>query len=300
LLVLCSLGQGLAASEVVIVASGAAKPYLEAQRAAQESLAAAGHRCLAIQLEDLSDAKLRQLASDRPDAALAIGSGAAAALHRRLDPSVRLIYCMVADPDGAGLTSGRTAHGVSTQVPLKAQFELIAQALPNARVVGTLYRDKTQKGQQFLYEVRAALPDGWRLEAVAVDESASVAKALEELFSRKADIVWTVPDATIYDAAAIRALLLEALRRGVPVYGFSGPFVHAGAMLGMGVDPAAQGRQAAELTLRILGQGAAPPGPAVEPPRTRIILNAVVAERLSVELPKALLAKAGEVIRAGE
>jgi hypothetical protein len=42
------------------------------------------------------------------------------------------------------------------------------------------------------------------------------------------------------------------LRNGVPVFGFSGSFLKAGALLGLDADPVLQGQYAASLVLKYL------------------------------------------------
>jgi ABC-type uncharacterized transport system substrate-binding protein len=303
LVALCALPPAFA-GETVIVASSEAKPYAVAGTAAQERLERTGHKCSSLLLRDLTDARLREVMARKPEAFVAIGSEAAAALQQRLDRSVPLAYCMVADPESAGLTRGRPNQGVTTEVPLRAQLGLIAEALPKGGVIGMLYHGRTEKGQQFLKAVQGALPSGWRLEAVSVDDHAATPKAVDALLERKLDIIWTIPDASIYDAAVVRFMLLAALRRGVPVYGFSKPFVRAGALLGTGIEPQTQGEQSAELLLRQLKDSASDPAAlqktSAEAPRFEVIVNLVVADKLSLRVPDALTERASEVYREGK
>ena len=54
--------------------------------------------------------------------------------------------------------------------------------------------------------------------------------------------------ATALNSSSMVAKPGRGLRTNVPVFGFSPAFVRAGALVGVGVDPAAQGQQAATLT----------------------------------------------------
>ena len=97
------------------------------------------------------------LGPDADTAVVAVGRPAALWLHKQLPANVSLAYCMVADPAQIGLTDGpRGARGVSTDVPLANQFSLIAEALPQARTVGMLYRSDSPDGQRLMGMVKAS------------------------------------------------------------------------------------------------------------------------------------------------
>jgi putative ABC transport system substrate-binding protein len=282
---------------VAIVTSSKARPYEQARDAARAQLQKTGFSCTFYRLDEMDDDRLQKLRGQAPSAFLAVGSDAAAFLHQRFQGSVPLCYCMVSDPDSVGLTKGRPAAGVTTEVPLKNQIELVRRALPRAKTLGLLYRESTEKGRALKAEVQAVLPAGWKLEAVAVEKHRSFSSAVDVLLKRKVDLVWTWPDAALYNAAGVRTLLLDALRHGVPVYGFSRPFVRAGALLGMGVEPEAQGEQAATVLKSWLDKPQVPRKAEVHAPRANVILNLIVADRLSITLPDGVVREAAEVIR---
>jgi ABC-type uncharacterized transport system substrate-binding protein len=247
--------------------------------------------------------KVPDLSARGDDAFIAVGTRAAALLHAKLDAATPLVYCMVSDPETLGLAEGRQTFGVSTNVPLAAQFQLIAEALPAAKAVGLLYRSEGEKSARLLKSVKESLPKGMRLEAVAVDKHESVAKAIEALLAQEVDVVWTSPDATVYDVATVRSLLLTSIRKNTPVFGFSPAFVRAGALLGVGIDPRSQGKQAAGIVHQVLQRKT--PATQSAKPLTReqcfpqaefqIAVNLIVARKLSIALPKALVQRATQV-----
>lgn len=291
---LCGLG---CAGEVVIVTSSKAAPYEQARDAARKRLEDAGLSCTVFGLNELTDERVKEVAGRRPVACLAIGSDAALFLHERLDENTPLCFCMVADPDAAGLTKGKPVMGVTTEVPLRVQFDLVRQALPKASVMGVLYHSTSDKARAQVTEAKNALPGGWRMEAVSVEDHGSLSKAIDVLLQRKVDLVWTWPDATLYNAAGVRALLLSAVRNGTPVYGFSRAFVRSGALMGIGVEPESQGQQAAEMIRARLQRPDGQATPAVYAPQGNVIVNLIVAERLSLKLPDGVVDRAAEVIR---
>ncbi|HYE08035.1 MAG TPA: ABC transporter substrate binding protein [Planctomycetota bacterium] len=284
-----ALGASVAAGESVpvLLASDAA-PYVRAYEAFVE---AHGGDCPRLVIGHQGLDLVGSLAGAR--VVVAIGTPAAVWAHGNLPPDASLVFCMVAGPEDTVLAQQPPAHGVATDVPLAEQVALIARALPDARRIGLIHRRDAQ-GERLLATVRAALPAGFAVEAVAVDGAANAA-AIDEILGRRIDVVWTSADGGVYNEAAVKALLLGALRRRVPVFGFSPAFVRAGALLGVGIDPLAQGRQAAAIAREIaLSAPAAPLRPA---PLFEIALNLVVAKKLNVSLPAALVDHATHVFR---
>lgn len=280
----CNVG---AAATVVAVLSSDAGPYREAQASLERVVSAKGHRVQTVLLADVSSGTL-----PKADIVVAVGSDAAIWVHEHTSTQP-VYYCMVPNGTDSGLNKGRTCRGVTTDVPLADQFALIADVLPKAHVVGMLYHSDTTDGRATKEQVQNSLPKDWKLEAVAVNEFDSKAKAIDELLSRKLDVVWTSPDPAIYDVATLRSVLLAALRRTVPVYGFSQALVRSGGLMGISIDPKSQGARVAEL---ILGDMATSNGnltsittPVAQAPDHQIIVNLIVASKLDITIPDAVV-----------
>lgn len=282
------------AGEVVVVRSSDAAPYSAAGEALQADLEKNGLHVRSVLLKDFDIAAASKV-TDQTTAFVAVGSEAAVALQQRIPASHPLVYCMVADPASLGLASGRATYGIDVAVPLASQFALIAEALPKIRTLGALYRSDSKEGVRTMQAAKAALPNGWAIETVALNESGSAAKAIDALLDRKIDLVWTAPDASLYDQNVVRALLLAAVRRQVPVFGYSKAFVKAGALLGVGIDPSTQGHQAAKLLERVVGGKAGPA--AVLAPQFEVAVNLVVADRIAVSVAETVVRRAQMVVK---
>ena len=318
------------AAEVAIVLTNTAKPYRQAEHGLQKKLGELGHTSRTVQLKALArtmgkqQAGMDAQAAKRPDAYVAVGTGAAVWLPKHLGREVKMAYCMVAGPAAATLADQGNIPGISTKVPIGDQFKLIAEALPKARTVGMLYASKSPKSMSIMQAARKALPAGWSIRAVAIDRHASVAEAIKALLDKPIDLIWTAPDRMVCKPATVRSLLLSAIRAGKPVFGFSVAFVRAGALLGTGIDPRVQGTQAAELIDKLLGEAdpresktggkvtagvkaspASRPQPGVKPgggaaaaairPRYQIAVNLIVARKLSLRLPESVIRRANHV-----
>lgn len=298
IVVLAVLVSGLnaPAAQVVIVKSSDAEPYAQADAALKERLEAQHATVRSVLARDVSEKGIN--AGIGPaDVVVAVGTPAARWLQTQLPANYRLAYCMVNSAAEAGLLQGRPAWGVTTEVPLPEQIKLIREALPKARVVGTLYRSDQAEGKASVQGLSDAVPKGWRVEAVAVNDYPSIADAIEALTRKNVDVIWTTAEQRIYDTATVRSLLLSALRSKTPVWGFSPAFVRAGGLIGVGVSPKDQGAQAAEVVMQLIADPKAATGKAFPPAQVQIAVNLIVAAQLGVAVPDELTRRAAFVYR---
>ena len=282
-------------AEVIIVLSSDAAPYRTAEQALRQRCRRAGRDARTHLLSHIAEDGLAPAGIVSGATIVTVGTRAAVTMLARRPEGSSLTYCMVSDPAGAGLTDADRVAGVTTTVPLADQFALIEEALPRVRSLGVLYRREENRHQQLLQDVKDHLPEGWQVRPVAIDDHESISAAVDKLFDTKVDLIWTFPDRSIYERATVRYLLLTSLRRKIPVFGYSPQFVRGGALLGIGIQPADQGDQAAELVLAgEIDTARAGPGQPVAP-RFQIALNQIVAEAMSIKLPKELIENADQV-----
>lgn len=282
------------AVEVVAVISSDAVPYRAAHEALVKRLEPLGHAVRSVGLDHLTTAGLSTLG--QPGCVVAIGSPAAVWLHGQ-KTTIPLTYCLVSNPERAGLLADPAIPGITTDIPLAGQVALLREALPAARTIGLFYREGDADSRKQITQLRTLLPDGVLLETIAIDQHPSPATAIDMLLAKRVDAVWTSPDPIIWNEASVRSLLLTALRRKIPVFGFSTTFVRAGALLGVGLDPAQQGTQAGDLVIELLA-GRTQAGQVVAPIYD-ICLNLVVAQKLSLTMPRPLVERAKQVFGGG-
>ncbi len=298
LLVLAAAAPG---QTVLVVLSSSAEWHQQAYVAFERRLEDGEYTVSPVLLADLIEDYDRYV-HDQTRVVVGIGAGAAVWLHRNADDALPLAYCMVASPEDMGLTEGREMFGVGHRVAIEEQFSFIRRALPRASTLGMIYGPESAESERLRRRATEALPENWRLKAVAKEDGKSVVESIDELLRMDVDLVWTAPDAAVYDIPTIRTLLLAAMRHQTPVFGFSAEFVRAGALLGIGVNPVTQGRQAADLVLRRLDQRRNDPadcakvsvaGP--EPPEFETAVNLIVARKLQIRLPVAVVRNADHI-----
>ena len=286
----------VAAAHVVIVKASDAEPYTQAEAAIRTRLLEAHHDARSMLLKEVIEKGIGATIGPA-DLVVGVGTPAARWLHKQLPAATRLVYCMVTNADEASLLTPPDCWGVTTEVPLAEQVALMSQALPRARTAGMLYRSDLADGKRTLEAIKASVPGDWRVEAVAVNEHPSIAAAIDALTQKNVDVIWTTADQKVYDSNAVRALLLAGLRTKTPVWGFSPAFVRAGALIGVGVEPRAQGTQAADVALKVLA-GQAGAAEKAQPPREyQIAVNLIVASKIGAEIPQALTSRATYVYR---
>ncbi len=303
--------RGPSPSLVWIVPSSKARPYLAAAGGVEETLRKRHFATKRIFLETLEKDPHPFPPEKTPAVCVAVGTKSALWLHRRLPGKVLFSFCLVSHPGALGLLEGRPFLGVSTDIPLNPQFSLVRRLLPGARRVGLLFSGKNKTSRALKSQMEKALPRDWSLRAVDIDRFSSPASAIEDLLRGGVDLVWTFPDNAVFDLAVLRALLLGALRRGVPVYGFSAPLVRSGALLGPCFDPSSMGALLGEALAGASARrerAGTKPGQGKEkkkgqekedgprrliPLNLRFALNLTVAKRLGLDVPEPLKKKAG-------
>lgn len=291
--VLCCLPiQAQAAEQVLLVLSSDALPYRQAATSLELSLADENIKSVTIVSQELESTSFDVLQKQySPSMWVAIGSRAAAQVNKLIPPTVPFVYCMVVNPQKVGIDPARgQVAGVSVVKSVLEQFSIIKTAMPALDSIAMLYRSTSEQSVQTLNDVKKQLPKGWKLEAVDIDSMKSQAAAIQELFDRKSDLVWTSSDSSIYNRAIVKSLLLASLRSGIPVFGFSGSFVKAGALFGLDADPAAQGKYAALLVKGCLGLTSEKV--CLLSSGVTLSVNLVVADRLGIRLSDELLARA--------
>jgi putative ABC transport system substrate-binding protein len=206
---------------------------------------------------------------------------------------IPIVYVMVLDPAKYGLSTSNMT-GVLLEVPVERQLAAIKTLLPHVKHIGTLYDPA---------KTAAAIDEAQRLikhsnnadlYATPVSTEKEVPTALNRLLG-SIGALWLIPDSTVLTDESLRFILNSALEAHVPVIGFSREFAKTGALLCLSVNYQDIGRQAGQLTRRILVGRVTLPLKPVSPDRIEMTLNLKTAKFLGIEIPKEMENRADEL-----
>jgi ABC-type uncharacterized transport system substrate-binding protein len=235
-----------------------------------------------------------QIRRARPDLVLTLGTRATAAALANRPEGVPLVFSMVLHPQQAGFLRPDVT-GITLEVAPEEQFRLLRRLLPRAHTVGVLY-DPTQTGLVVEQARRSAERLGFRLETKTVAGPPEALRAIDRLAAR-VDVLWAVPDGSVFTPLTTGPIQLAALQRRVPVLGLSASHARTGALAAFALDYADLGRQTTELVRRVITRGNTRGIPVARPRKVDVIVNARTARRLGITLDPALTRQAIEVVR---
>ncbi len=221
------------------------------------------------------------------DLIYAIATPAAQAAYNATD-TIPILISAVTDPQAAGLVTSNerpetNVTGTSDAAPLKEQLALLETLVPTAKRIGFLYNTGEQNATVQLEQLKAATA----LEVVpmGVTSLTELEQGLEQLLT-KVDVLYTPADNLV--ASGIHLIADRALKQGVPILGAEPAHVEAGALVTVGVDYRALGRQTGAMALRILDGTPVATTPVETADAPQTVINLDTAEALGIIVPDAL------------
>ena len=264
---------------VAIVVSKNIRPYLEAVEGFESGLADnADIKTRVFNLEKLDDKgraelfrgpgvkEFALLVAVGPEAALSVWKGVGREGASR-------IYFMVLNPKKVFGPKERGC-GISLNIPVQTQVEMIGRGFPSVRRLGLLY-DPEFNSDFFRKAADAASFSGLTVVPLRVSSKKDVPSALKGQW-KDMDALWLIPDRTIISESIVKYVIKKAFLRKVPVIGYNRFFYETGAALAFVFNYKELGQQCAKKALRILS-GKNCLG---TPPLFHVWVNGGVAEKL--------------------
>jgi putative ABC transport system substrate-binding protein len=244
----------------------------------------------------------RALVRSAPDLIVGSGTPVIAALKQATD-TIPVVFSVVNDPIGQGFVATLSRPGGNItgftfiDFPLIGKWlELLKAIAPEVRHISLMFNpDTTPFYPVFLRELGAAPKSlAVELSASEVHNEAEIEAAIVA-FAREPGVgLIAAPDAFISTRRHLIMALTE--RHRLPaIYGLR-QFVAEGALMSYGPDTADIVRRSASYVDRIL-RGEKPADlPVQSPTKYELVINLKTAKALGLEVPRALLARADEVI----
>lgn len=202
----------------------------------------------------------KQFVGDNPDVIVAITTPTAQSMASATT-TIPLVYTAVSDPVAAKLTDNTNKAtqanitGLSSQLPLEPQIELLHKIKAEAKRIGFVYSLGEANSVAIKDQLTALLPKhGMTLVEVPINRSADVAEATRSLLGR-ADLIYTSMDNGV--ASSMEAMVQVANELKIPVVTSDEFSVRRGATAALGVNDYEFGRKTAELVAQVL-DGTAP------------------------------------------
>jgi putative ABC transport system substrate-binding protein len=299
-LILCLLGMFIGipnsayAEEVAILKSAEIGAYSEAIDAFKSALPSSFQVRLEYDLQG-DMAKGRNLARRirASDASVVLAVGLKAALAAKLEIlDIPVIMCLVLDPEKYGLPTSNMV-GLSLNIPFEKHLKPLQTLAPLTSRIGVLFDPQKTKGlhDQLQQDAKA---QGITIVSKEVHGEQEVSKAFKELKST-IDALWLLPDSTVLTENTLDFLISATLEANIPLVAFSAGLVQSGAVVGVYMNYADIGRQAAGLPTRLLSE--TPPailGTIVPPDHLQQAINRKSGTYLGFQLTSTVLRQFNE------
>lgn len=214
------------------------------------------------------------------------------------EKNIPVIFNAVSDPVAAKLAASTTKPmngitGVSDQLPVGDQLQLIRAVLPDAKTIGIIYTTSESNSVSTIKTYEALAPEyGFEIESIGIGSEAEVPQAADVLIS-KVDCISNMTDNTVVSALAV--LLDKANAAKVPVFGSEEEQVKNGCIASAGLDYIELGKQAGVMAARVLKGEDISQIPYETLQESKITVNTKVAENLGITLPEDILLNSTDV-----
>lgn len=169
--------------------------------------------------------------------------------------TIPIVFSAVTDPLGAGLvknleSSGNNVTGISDLTPVRKQFELIKEMLPEAKAVGTIYNLAESNSILTNELAKEACADlGLKLIEATVSSSADVMLAARSLVGKVDAIYISTDNVTV---SALDAVVQVTNENNIPLVLADPTTLKQGALVALGFNYYQHGQQTAHIVIKIL------------------------------------------------
>jgi putative ABC transport system substrate-binding protein len=248
---------------------------------------------------DGTEETLRKIREFEPDVILAIGTRATSLLKKNFNDTP-IVFSAVLYPVASKFVPnikrpGGNVTGAAMDVPIERQFKMLSELVPELKRVGVLYNPR--ETEPVIEEARR-VAELMNLELLAEQVSSvrDVDDALKKLDRQEMDALWSVADGIVVNEASMGYIGKYVVRRGIPFMVPSKKYITDGALVTLTADVRDCGRQAGEITVKILN-GATPKNIPVTRARTvEMGLNLRTAGFIRLTIPQSMIDKAFVVI----
>jgi putative tryptophan/tyrosine transport system substrate-binding protein len=196
----------------------------------------------------------KKFAGNNPDAIVAIGTPSAQSMVA-VTRKIPVVFAAITDPVAAKLVanwepSKTNVTGVSDELPLQPQIDLMKQVVPDLKTVGYVYSPGEVNSTVVLKQLQTLLAkDGINVAAVPAQRTTDVPMATKSL-QGKANLIYTALDNNV--VSAYESMYKVAKDMKMPLVASDTGSVKRGAAVAMGVNYHELGVATGKIVGRIL------------------------------------------------
>ncbi len=247
---------------------------------------------------DNAPRQMAEILALRPALIFALGAKAAytAKVWTADRQKIPVIFAMVLNWQRYGLLDGQNnIAGIASEVAPGTQLANMAIASPQVKKVGVIY--SPSHSLEIVQQAKAAAAKlGLEILDMPVNRPKEFRQAYKKI-AGKIDGYWMLADPVVYNLDNVNWLEQRCARDRIVCVGQSKNIVELGVLLAVNPDVANVGLQAASMAKSILLRHQQPKQIGVMPPLgTHLVLNIKTAEEIGLELDRAVLDMASEII----
>lgn len=241
----------------------------------------------------------RKFVGDNPDVIIPITTPSAqpvAAATRQIP----VVFSAITDPISAKLVKhwGKNKGnivGVSDQIPLEPQVELIQTLVPQVKAIGYVYSPGEINSVTVLDMLKAASQKvGIRVIAVPAQRTIDISTAARSLIG-KVEVIYTSTDNNV--VSAYDALYKVAVENKIPLIAADFGSVERGAIAALATNQYNVGIETGKIAAKVLRGIKISELETIRMPDQDLYLNPQAAKLQGIEIPAALLEKATRLIQ---
>lgn len=239
----------------------------------------------------------KKFAGSNPDVIVAIATPSAQSVVAATK-TIPVVYAGVTDPVVAKLVPGWEASntnvtGVSDELPLEPQIDLMKKLVPAVKNVGYVYSPGEVNSTIVLDQLKAKLsPQGINVVAAPAQRSSDVLTAARSL-NGKVDLIYTSLDNNV--VSSYESMYKAAVEMKKPLVASDTDSVKRGAVAALGVNYYDLGKKTGDVVFQILNGKKAGEIPSARMETLDLYLSKKNAAAEGIALPEDLIKQAKEV-----
>jgi len=245
ILFLLFIGTNASAAGIVTVQSINIKPYNDAYLGFKKSCACDAEQLVISELQNID--VIKEIHYYEPDLIVSIGITALDKVKEIKD--IPIVYVMVLDPDPV-IADNTNITGVNIYIPPETQLLHIRNIIPQTSNIGLVY-DPCINGDFVNKAISAAKTANIALTAKERTNTKEFPALLESM-KHEIDAFWMLPDLTAFTPETTEYLFLTSIENKMPIITFSEKYLNMGALISFNIDAFDMGKQAYEISDKIL------------------------------------------------